>query len=102
MTIAIKNDILRHQLPLLPRPHRLILTDEVASLAEEKLAQIFLAFRKFDEFDADNDPYLEHDFIAVSFEGENLFLKFEYFDSDLRFFQEDGTRVLTIMFSHEY
>ena len=39
-------------------------TQGVAALGQEVQRQIIEALRRYDDFDADNDPYGEHDFGA--------------------------------------
>ena len=59
-------------------------------------------------FNADNDPYGEHDFGIVKHGGESIYFKIEYYDKDLEFGSEDPadpdqtTRVMTIMLACEY
>lgn len=66
------------------------------------------AVRSFDSFDADNDPYREHDFGAFDFHGEKVFWKIDYYAPDLASGAEDPAdpqstvRVLTIMRASEY
>ena len=62
----------------------------------------------FDAFSADNDPHHEHDFGSFELEGEKLFWKIDYYDSDLTYGSEDPNdvekthRVLTIMLASDY
>lgn len=100
--IAQTNDRLRKMLPHLPFPHRCVLTDEIASLAEEKLFKVISNVKNQNNFNEDNDPYGEHDFGSIDFEGQKIFWKFDYFDPELKYYEENGIRVLTIMFAHEY
>ena len=70
----------------------------------EMIAQI----RGFASFEADNDPYGEHDFGALTVRGKKIFFKIEYFDRDLTYGSPDPAdpsvtaRVLTIMLAEEY
>ena len=60
------------------------------------------------KFNADDDPYGERDFGAFEHEGEKLFWKIDYYDSDLTYGSEDPNdvekthRVLTIMLASDY
>lgn len=101
-TIALKNDQLRKMIPHLPFPHRCVLTDEIATLPENQLAWVINQVRSFSDFNENNDPHGEHDFGSFDLEGQTVFWKFDYFDSDLKYFEENGTRILTIMYAHEY
>ncbi|SFM11408.1 DUF3768 domain-containing protein, partial [Methylorubrum salsuginis] len=62
----------------------------------------------FDRFDADNDPFGEHDFGALEAAGERVFFKIDYFDRAGRFASPDPadtsvtTRVLTVLLAREY
>ncbi len=62
----------------------------------------------FDAFDADYDPWREHDFGAFDFEGQKLFWKIDAYAPDMEHGSEDPTdlvktvRVLTIMLAEEY
>ncbi len=63
---------------------------------------------EFDQFDADNDPFREHDFGMMQYLGEKLFWKFDYYGHDLKHGSDDPSdilktfRVLTIMLAREY
>ena len=71
-------------------------------LDPELLQRVLAAVKTFDSFDEGNDPYTEHDFGKVTVAGEDYLWKFDYYDSDLKFYQEDGIRVLTIMRADDY
>jgi hypothetical protein len=87
---------------------RIVMTAGVASLPESEREQIIGAVREFETFDADNDPYGEHDFGAFDIAGQELFWKIDYYDAAMKFGSEDPTdpakttRVLTIMLAEEY
>ena len=102
-TIAAMNDGLRKCLPNpLPYPHQATLTDEIAALPEDKIRTVLFLVREFNDFTEANDPHSEHDFGEFDFEGQKIFWKFDYYDKDMEHFKENGTRVLMIMFAHEY
>lgn len=102
MNIANLNDTLRSQLPLLPQPHRFVMTSAVATLPPQTLSELFAKLRSFNSFNSSNDFYQEHDFVSIKHDGETFFLKVDCYDSNLEYYQPDGTRILTLMFSHEY
>ncbi|ESW61300.1 MAG: hypothetical protein Q27BPR15_07160 [Rhodobacter sp. CACIA14H1] len=69
---------------------------------------VMAAVRSYSEFNADNDPYGEHDFGSFVVAGERLFWKFDYYDSDMQMASLDPSddtitmRVLSIMLADEY
>lgn len=96
------NDSLRAGLPIIPSPHRLYLTEGIASQSSEQIRAILEKIRLFDKFDASNDPYTEHDFGDIWFEDEKVYWKFDYYDNKFENHEVDGNRVLTVMFASEY
>ncbi|RDV07383.1 DUF3768 domain-containing protein [Sphingorhabdus pulchriflava] len=64
--------------------------------------------RTFDAFDEANDPYREHDFGSIDFQGQRIFWKIDCYDLDMEMYSPDPTdpevtaRVLTIMLASEY
>ena len=64
--------------------------------------------RVFETFDADNDPYQEHDFGSFNWHDNTIFWKIDYYDLDLNSASPDPSdrevtrRVLTIMLASEY
>ena len=87
---------------------RVVMTAGVADLSLGVRAQVVLKVQNFADFNADNDPYGEHDFGSFEVAGETFFWKMDYYDSPCEFGSEDPadpektTRVLTIMFAGEY
>jgi hypothetical protein len=85
-----------------------VLTSGVRELGETRLAAVLNQVRAFAAFSADNDPYGEHDFGAISCDGERLFWKIDYYDFTMTAGSPDPTdpqkttRVLTIMLASEY
>ena len=83
-------------------------TPGVVELAEVDRIALLLAVRRFDHFDAENDPYGEHDFGAVEVGGERFFWEIDACDRALSGGSPDPadpavtTRVLTIMQADEY
>ena len=90
----------------------IVMTQSVAAMPMSTQAQIITAVMKFDEFDADNDPYGDHGFgsFKVTNKGAEitLFWKIDLYDNALESGSSDPTnlaatrRVLTIMQAHEY
>jgi Protein of unknown function (DUF3768) len=87
---------------------RVVMTDGVAALPENQLAQLLGNVRSFDEFTTDNDPHGEHDFGTIELAGQRYFFKVDYYAPDMDGGSEDPadptktTRVLTIMRADEY
>ncbi|UWU20928.1 DUF3768 domain-containing protein [Rhizobium sp. CB3060] len=102
--IRMLNDAFRRS----PRHGGLMVTAGVSALSADQLVSLFRAVRDFDNFDAGNDPFNEHDFGAVDFDGATYFWKIDYYDLDRRYGSPDPSnpdvtsRVLTIMRADEY
>ena len=64
------------------------------------------AVENFNSFTEDNDPYGEHDFGSLFFEGKKIFWKIDYYDQDLKFWcdplDRNCRRTLTIMLAEDY
>lgn len=86
----------------------LAMTAGVIALGKHALPSIVAAVREFNAFSPDNDPYGEHDFGAIEWEGARVFFKLDYYDRDMRFGSPDPadpavtTRVLTILLASEW
>lgn len=80
-------------------------TDNLSGMAKQEL---FEAIKNFDAFSAYNDPYGEHDFGSLIFQGDRFFWKIDCYDRDMLHLSPDPTnpdltkRVLTIMKAEEY
>ncbi len=96
--IATLNDIFRQY------GYSFTLTQGVQAI--DDLAGLLLKVRLFNTFTEDNDPYGEHDFGKVEWQGETVFWKIDYYDSKLQGWCDPldakCTRVLTVMLSEEY
>ena len=85
-----------------------MVTAGVMALGPDKQAEILAAVRAFDAFDADNDPWAEHDFGAIDVAGERVFFKLEYYDLTDGYHSPEPAdpavteRVMTIMLASEY
>jgi hypothetical protein len=64
------------------------------------------AVESFDRFTGDNDPYGEHDFGSLAWEGQKIFWKIDYYDQDLKYgldpLDPKCRRVMTVMLAEEY
>ena len=98
------NDILRRTLS----GGTLVLTAGIIALGRERQQIVLDAIAAFDRFDADNDPYGEHDFGAVEVACERVFWKIDYFDRAGLYASPDPAdssvthRVITVMLACEY
>jgi hypothetical protein len=87
---------------------RILITSSVAVLEQGVKARVLLAVRNFKEFDADNDPYHEHDLAFFEVDGERYFFKVDYYDLSANCHSADPTdpertcRVLTIGHHSDY
>jgi len=87
---------------------QVVMSAGVAELPMGVRAQVVVKVQNFADFNADNDPYREHDFGSFELAGETFFWKIDYYNKDMTGGSEDPgdpqktTRVLTIMFAGEY
>ena len=85
---------------------RVVITQGVQAL--EDVDAILRQVQLFNAFTPDNDPYGEHDFGAIRYQGQTIFWKIDYYDLDLHMHSPDPSnetvtaRVLTIMLAEEY
>lgn len=84
-------------------------TDGIDVLGLETVLDIWARVRSFDQFNADNDPYGEHDFGRFDHPlAGKVIWKIDYYTPDLKFGSEDPGdpakthRVLTVMLASEY
>lgn len=60
----------------------------------------------FDNFTDDNDPYGEHDYGSLRWEGKSVLWKIDYYDPTLHFYCDPLSpkcrRVMTVMLAREY
>jgi hypothetical protein len=87
---------------------KVMLTQGVDDLAEQDKMALLAKVRAFVDFDGDNDPHREHDFVRVEHDGITYYGKIDYFAWDMRHGSDDPAdplrtvRVLTIMRADEY
>jgi Protein of unknown function (DUF3768) len=87
---------------------RVLLTSGVDALTDADKAALLDKVRTFDDFNRDNDPHGEHDFVDIEHDGEKYFAKLDYYAADMEGGSEDPSdpsktvRVLTIMRADEY
>ena len=58
----------------------LLVTSGIKAMGEDFVRQVVDAVRRFDGFDADNDPWAEHDFGAIEIQDERVFWKIDAYD----------------------
>ncbi len=79
-------------------------TKVVSGLMNEYGLIVTIAF--YNDFHEGNDPYREHDFGSLMWEGKKIFWKIDYYDQNLKFWADPTTdacrRVLTVMLAEEY
>ena len=84
------------------------LTRGLIAKGADFIAKVAAAFRAFDAFDGDNDPWQEHDCAIFDVDGESVMFKIDYYDVNMEFGSPDPAdpavtrRVLTIMLAEEY
>jgi hypothetical protein len=68
--------------------------------------RIIASIKSFTDFNADNDPYGEHDCASVDVDGRRYLFKIDYYDKNYEYGVEptdpECKRVMTIMRSDEY
>ena len=105
--IAELNDKLRQNL-FNPGKDKVILTHGVSNLPFDEQLRILIKVKLFNNFNAGNDPYQEHDFSRIEHNGTNYFWKIDYYNKTMDAGSDDPsnpditTRVLTIIRSDEY
>ena len=95
----------------LPRRHqggRIVITAGVHALGAEFLEGALAAVAAFEGFNADNDPYGEHDCAGFTVASRRVLFKIDAYDTKLTVGSPDPadpavtTRVLTVMLAEEY
>ena len=103
-SIALLNDQARATLTNC----KLIITRGIDLLGNDAVDCILDLVMSFDDFSERNDPFGEHDFGAIVYEGNTVFWKIDYYDLDLMHHSPDPSdphvtrRILTIMLGEEY
>ena len=58
----------------------IVMTSGISAKGDAFVAKAMRGVAEFDAFDADCDPYCEHDFGALTIQGEKIFFKLDYYD----------------------
>jgi hypothetical protein len=70
------------------------------------LVGLLKAVEQFDDFNEDNDPYGEHDFGSLVWQGEKILWKIDYYDQALKYGEDPLSpkckRIMTVMLTTEY
>ncbi len=102
------NDQLRTTMGQGDNKNMVMLTTGLRARGDDFVAMTLTAVREFTDFNEDNDPYLEHDMVIVTVDGQKIMAKIDYYDNDLQFHSPNKAdpavtkRVLTIMLTSEY
>lgn len=104
--IRTLNDLLRTTL----QGGSIYMTSGVQALGPAAVMEILERVRTYPavKFDSETDPHRERDFGIVSYQGERIYWKIDYFDKEQKQHSEDPSdaslthRVMTIMLSEEY
>lgn len=104
---SLLNLTIKQQLEKAGCRYEINMTASVHHAIEHKTG-LLQAIAAFDQFNEENDPYGEHDFLNFTFEGHTINAKFDYYAPDLEHGSEDPedlnktVRVLTIMLARDY
>jgi len=85
-----------------------VTTTGIDSLSHDRKQDLMQAVRDYKDFTEDNDPYGEHDFGVVKWEGSEYFWEIICYDKGLQHLSPHPenpsltTRVLTLMLAEEY
>jgi hypothetical protein len=121
-TIAELNDAFREALVAIvlhePIPgvmtykeqHSVYITSAVLGFCRNPMVTLDLlrTIQGFNDFDEDNDPYCEHDFLMFDWQGQRIYAKIDYYDNYYKLSSDDPSdpyvtkRVMTILFPSEY
>lgn len=95
--IAAENDALRKA--IITPTGRVMFSSMVAY--SDDFPAILEAFKSFDNFTKDNDPYKEHDCAVFEVNGDQYLFKVDYWDQDLKYgvdqYMDEAYRIITLM-----
>ncbi|HET9098264.1 MAG TPA: DUF3768 domain-containing protein [Candidatus Saccharimonadales bacterium] len=81
-----------------------LLTNGVSNLPN--IPGLIGEIRRYKDFNEDNDPYEEHDFGNLSWQGRSIFWKIDYYDQQLSQWHDPAKdsckRILTVLLADEY
>ena len=105
--IAELNDNLRKNL-FTPGQNQVFISAGVSFLPYLEQARLLNKVQNFNDFNAANDPYYEHDCAFIEHQGINYLFKIDYYNKTMDSGSDDASnpditiRVLTIMRADEY
>ena len=91
------NDALRACIPQISPPNLLLITRGIKELGSQAVHEILMKVKSFNDFNEANDPWGEHDFGSLDYEGKKIFWKIDDYKG-----LEGYNLVLTIMLAEEY
>lgn len=81
-----------------------VFTNGVQSVKD--LPGLMETIRDYDDFNSNNDPWGEHDFGKIVWNGDTVFWKIDYYDETLTDWEDpligSCKRVMTVMLAEEY
>ncbi|SDX01241.1 DUF3768 domain-containing protein [Litoreibacter albidus] len=86
----------------------LMATPSIMDMGPHAVHAIMGDIAAFDDFTPDNDPYGEHDFGVVTYDGHRIFWKIDYYNDELSAGSSNPadpdvtTRVMTVFLASEY
>lgn len=86
----------------------IVLTQGVNGLGDCDKRTLLAKVQAFEEFNSDNDPHGEHDFVSIEHDGITYFGKVDYYAADMQHGSQDPADsnqtvcVLTVMRADEY
>jgi len=87
---------------------RVLTTRGVLQLDQASYVTLLNRVHSYEDFDAGNDPYGEHDFGVIDHDGRRIFWKIDYYDVTFTYGSTDPAdpavtgRLLTIMLAEEW
>lgn len=87
---------------------KIMMTPGINGLEAQTRSRVFMAIRRFDDFNEDNAPFGTHEFGGIETDGVKAWFKVDCYDKDMQYGSEDPsdpdvtTRVMTVLLPEEY
>ena len=87
---------------------KVMLTTGIRAKSDAEQTEILERVINFNDFNKNNDPYLEHDMGSFDYNGEKILFKIDYYDKQLKYHSPDPSdssktaRIMTIMTASEW